>query len=86
MAGYSGKDVLTSLETDHKFLVAQEQIHESWVTGSAKSIGLSGSSCVILGFVYGQTSIVSDLLANNWKIRNKFTDDTFQTDVFILIR
>jgi hypothetical protein len=41
---------------------------------------------VILGFVYGQTSIVSDLLANNWKIRNKFTDDTFQTDVFILIR
>ena len=86
MAGYSGKDVLASLETDHKFLVAQEQIHESWVTGSAKSIGLSGSSCVILGFVYGQTSIVSDLLANNWKIRNKFTDDTFQTDVFILIR
>jgi hypothetical protein len=86
MAGYSGKDVLTSLETDHKYLAAQEQINESWVTGSAKSIGLSGSNCVIVGFVYGQASIVSDLLANNWRIQNKFTDDAYQTDVFILTR
>ena len=86
MAGYSGKDVLASLETDHKYLAAQEQIHESWVTGSAKSIGLSGSNCVIVGFVYGQASIVSDLLANHWRIQYKFTDNAYQTDVFILIR
>ena len=86
MAGYSGKDVLTSLETDHKYLAAQERIHESGVTSSAKSIGLSGSNCVIVGFVYGQASIVSDLLANSWRIQKKFTDDAYQTNVFILTR
>ena len=86
MAGYSGKDVLASLDTVHKYLAAQEQIHENWATSSAKSIGLSGSNCVIVGHVNGQASIVSDLLENNWKIRNKFTDNAYQTDVFILTR
>jgi hypothetical protein len=86
MAGYSGKDVLTSLEVAHKYLAAQEQIHESWVTGSAKSVDLAGSNCVIVGFVYGQASIVSDLLANNWRIQKKFTDDAYQTNVFIFTR
>jgi hypothetical protein len=86
MAGYSSKDVLASLKTGHKYLAAQEQIRESWVTGSAKSIGLSGSNCVIVGFVYGQASIVSDLLANQWRIQKKFTDNAYQTDVYILTR
>lgn len=86
MSGYSGRDVLASLDADHKYLNAQEQIHESWLTSSAKSIGLSGSTCVIVGFLDGQTSVIRDLLANHWKIRNRFTDNAYQTDVFILTR
>lgn len=86
MAGYSGTAVLASLDLDHKYLAAQEQFHENWLSSSAKSIGISGSRCVIVGFVDGQTTIVKDLIANKWRIQNTFTDKTYQTHVFILTR
>jgi len=84
MAGYTGTDVLRSLALVHKYLVAQEQLQESWLTSSIASITLSGSDCVIVGFVENQSAIVNELLENEWKIRKIFTDKTYQTHVFIL--
>lgn len=86
MAGYTGSNTLRSLELVHKYLLAQEQLGESWITSSHESITLSGSHCVIIGFVDGQSEIVRELLANKWKVQNSYTDLEYKTNVFIMTR
>lgn len=86
MAGYTGTDVLKSLALVHKYLMAQDQLQESWLTSSNESITLSGSDCVIVGFVENKSVIVNELLENDWEIRKIVTDKTYRTNVFILTR
>jgi len=86
LEGYSARNVLILNDNHHKFLSAQEAISENWMTASAASIGKSGSNCVIVGFVNGQSRIIRDLLGNNWHIRARFFDEDYHTKVFILTR
>lgn len=86
LEGYLSRDVLASILIDHKFLLAQEAIHENWVTASATSIEESGTKCVIVGFVDEQRKIINQLMANNWIIRDEFFDRSYHTKVFILSR
>ena len=86
MAGYTGTNILRSLDLVHKYLLAQEQLYESWITSSHESIALSGSHCVLIGFVDGQSEIVRGLLANKWKIRHSYTDLRYKTRVYVMTR
>ena len=86
LEGYLSRDVLTSILIHRKFLLAQEAIHENWMTASATSIEESGTKCVIVGLVDGQGKIISQLTANNWIVRDEFFDRSYHTKLFILSR
>lgn len=86
LEGYSAENVLAALAVDHKFLIAQNVIHENWMTASVSSIENSGANCVIVGNVVHQQKTINDLLANNWRIKDRFLDKDYHTKVFILSR